>query len=153
MHIPRSIGRKIHRLHQKIHRQGALNAEPVALRWTDLVFPEGYLQDVETSPQPVATPRVLIVTALVHTVNIHTTGYTRYTQVRHGDVILDFLGDAPLDDKPHLRFEIGGVVANDDMTGGAIYVQKDGGDELAASWDVRCNGLPVTRTVLACLLS
>lgn len=143
MHIPRRIGNKIHRIHQKIHRVGALNSEPIVLRWSELNTPEGYLPDVETSPQPVATERTQTVPAFVHYVNIHTTGNIRYTQVRHGDVILDFLGDVILDDKPQLRFEVGGK----------IYVQKEGGDELAASWDVRCNGQAITRTILASLMS
>ena len=185
MQVPRRIGRQIQRIHQKLHRAGALNSEPIALRWTELAVPPGYLADVETSPRPVATPRVAIVTAFLHYVNIHTTGYTRYTQVRQGDVILDFPGDVDLENKPQLRFEIGGQiilgdallagdgdpllagdggsiltdsgdtipVASADMRGGKIYVQKDGGDEIAASWDVRCNGQPVTRTVLVTLLS
>jgi len=153
MHVPRNIGRKIQRMHEKIHRMGALNSEPVALRWVDLVIPPGYLPDVETSPQPVSTPRVQILTAFVHYVGVSTTGYTRYTQVRQGDVILDFPGDVAIDGKSHLRFEIGGVVAAGDMTGGQVFTQKDGGDELAKSWDVRCNGQPVTRTVLVTPLS
>lgn len=143
MHIPRNIGRKVHRLHKKIHGQRALNSEPVILRWTQLVTPPGYNPHVETSPQPTATEMSSPVVAFVHYVNIHTTGYTRFAQVRQGDVILDFPGDVVLDDKPQLRFEIGGK----------IYIQKDGGDELAASWDVRCNGQAVTRTVLVSLMS
>jgi hypothetical protein len=178
MHVPRNIGRKIHRLHKKLHRMGALNSEPVTLRWVDLTIPDGYLPDVETSPQPVSVPRAAVTTAFVHHVGISTTGYTRYTQVRQGDIILDFPGDVPLDDKRHLRFEIGvhhpngippnvvrdtnGVpvrsddghfVLHSDETIGQVFIQKDGGDELAKSWDVRCNGFPVTRTVLVTPLS
>jgi len=143
MHLPRNIGRKVHRITRKIHSQGLLNSEPVTLRWSELVIPQGYNPHVETSPQPVATEQTLALTCFVHYVNIHTTGYTQYTQIRMGDVILDFLGDVQLDNKPHLQFEIGGK----------IYIQKAGGDELAASWDVRCNGIPVTRTVLVTLKS
>lgn len=138
MHIPRRIGNKIHRLHRKLHQQGAMNSEPVVLRWSELVYPEGHNPHLETSPQPAATERSLPLTAFVHYVQIATTGYSRYTQVRQGDVILDFPGDVALDNKPHLQFEIGG----------ALYIQKDGGDELAKSWDVRCNGQTITRTVL-----
>ena len=140
------IGRKLARFHARLHRSGALNSEPVTLRWrTASAPPTGYLPDVESSAGSAVTftDHSAVVTALVHYVNIHTTGYTRYAQIEHGDVILDFLGSVALDDKPALRFEVGGK----------IYVQKDGGDELASSWDVRCNGTPITRTVLASLLS
>ena len=143
MHIPRRIGRKVHRITQKLHSQGALNSELVTLRWSALTIPQGHNPHVETSPQPAATEQTQQTRAFVHYVNIHTTGYTKYTQIRQGDVILDFQGDVVLDNKPQLRFEIGGK----------IYIQKDGGDELAASWDVRCNGMPVTRTVLVTLMS
>jgi hypothetical protein len=143
MYLPRAIGRKVHRITRKLHSQGALNSDPVTLRWTELVIPPGHNPHIETSPQPTATEHTAQVTAFVHYVNIHTTGYSKFTQIRQGDVILDFPGDVELDNKPQLRFEIGGK----------IYIQKDGGDELAASWDVRCNGQPVTRTVLVTLLA
>lgn len=121
-----------------------MNSGPVILHWTTAVRPPGYIADIETTHGPsVVTNHTLEAQALIHYVNIHTTGYTRYAQIKQGDVILDFLGDAPIDDKPGLRFEIGGK----------IYIQKEGGDELAESWDVRCNGVAVTRTVLVTLLS
>lgn len=143
--IPRRIGNQIRRLHQRIHRAGALNSAPVILHWVTTTTPPGYLPDVETSGAgAVVAPHSLEITALVHYVNIQTTGYVRFASIKTGDVILDFLGDAPLDGKPGLRFEIGGI----------MHVQKDaGGDDLAASWDVRCNGVPITRTLVVQPLS
>lgn len=143
MRIPRNIGRKLARAHASIQRSGVLNSEPVTLRWRTASAPAaGYLPDVESSGAAATfTDHSEVVTALVHYVNIHTTGYVRHAQVETGNVILDFPGDVNLDDKPSLRFEIGG----------RIYVQKDGGNDLAESWDVRCNGVPVTRTVLLTL--
>ncbi len=144
MKIPRNIGRKISRIHQKIQRSGALNSEAVILHWrVSSLAPAGYLPDVESSAGGMTwQDQSESVTALVHYVNIHTTGYTRHAQVETGNIILDFLGNAAIDGKQDLRFEVGGK----------LYVQKDGGNELASSWDVRCNGVPVTRTVLASLL-
>lgn len=128
----------------RLHRQGLLNSSPVTLRWTDTTRPPGYLPDLEsTHAGSVVAERSEEVSAFVHYVNIHHTGYSHFAQVKLGDVILDFPGDVALDGRASLRFEIGGK----------IYVQKDGGDELAASWDVRCGGVPVTRTVLVTLLS
>lgn len=145
MRIPRNIGRQIARLHRQIHRSGALNSGPVTLQWrTTAAVPVGYLPDIETSAAgSTFTDHAEVTTALIHYVNIHTTGYSRFAQVESGDVILDFLGDVEIDGKDALRF----------LIGGKVYVQKDGGDELASSWDVRCNGQAVTRTVLVSLLS
>jgi hypothetical protein len=145
MRIPRNIGLQLTRLHQKIQRSGALNSEPVILRWrVTTAVPVGYLPDVEaTGTGATFADQELAVSALIHYVNIHTTGFSRFAQIESGDVILDFLGDVAIDGKDSLRFIIGGKV----------YVQKDGGDELASSWDVRCNGHAVTRTVLVTLLS
>lgn len=137
-HVPRRIGNKIARIHRSLHRAGALNSEEIILRWAELQVPEGYIPDLETSPQPTSVEMSKSEMAFVHYVDIHTTGYTRFTQIRKGDIILDFPGDVQIDGKAQLRFEIGG----------SIYTQKDGGDELAKSWDVRCNGVAVTRTVL-----
>ena len=149
MRIPRNIGRKIHRLHQKIHRAGALNSEKVLLRWTQLTIPTGHNPHIETSPQPTAAEQKQEVFCFVHYVNIHTTGYTRFTEIKTGDVILDFIGDVAIDGKEGLEFEIGRV----GNTPGKLYVQKNGGKELAESWDVHANNQAVTRTVLVTLKS
>jgi hypothetical protein len=141
----RNIGPRLRRIHQRIQRSGSLNSGPVTLRWrTAASVPPDYLPDVETSAAgSTYVDHEELSHALIHYVNIHTTGYSRFAQIEHGDIILDFLGDMAIDGKEALRFIIGGK----------IYVQKDGGDELASSWDVRCNGIAVTRTVLVTLLS
>ena len=144
MRIPAHIGRRLHRMQHRLLAGGMLNAEEITLAWTDVTPATGWLPDIEGSAAaPTVTPRTAIARAFVHYVNIHQTGYTRHAQIERGDVILDFPGDVDLDGKSGLRFIIGG----------RIYVQKDGGDELAASWDVRCGGTAITRTVLCTLLS
>lgn len=144
MRIPRRVGQRIRRVQKALHRAGAVNSGEVTLHWTETTVPDGYLPDVETTGDgSVSTERSLEgLRAFIHYVNIHTTGYVRHARVEHGDVILDFMDDAPIDGKQSLRF----------LIDSKIYVQKDGGAELATSWDVRCNGVPVTRTVLVTLM-
>ena len=138
MRVPRRIANKIRRIQDTIHRAGGMNSELVTMTWTEETVPPGYDPNLETSPQPTVQAMTQEARAFVHYVNIQTTGYAKFAQVRHGDVILDFMGDVEIDGKRDMRFEVGGKV----------FVQKDGGNELAESWDVRCNGIPVTRTVL-----
>jgi hypothetical protein len=58
-------------------------------------------------------------------------------------VILDFLGSVDLDSKPDCRYVISGKT----------YVAKVTNPSLSSAWDVRCNGVPITRTVLVTLLA
>lgn len=138
MRVPRRIANKIRRVQDAIHRAGGLNSELVEMRWTVEVAPDGYDPNIETSAAPVVSEQVAEARAFVHYVNIQTSGYVKFAEVRNGDVILDFTGDVDIDGKKDLRFIIGGQV----------FVQKMAGKDLANSWDVRCNGVAVTRTVL-----
>lgn len=143
MGIERRIGRVMQRELKRLAGQKGLNFGPVELHWREPVAapsagfdpnlqgsggPPAYLDKV-SNPHP---------NALIHTVNIHTTGFVKHAEVKAGDLILDFVGDVAIDGKSHLRFVIGGI----------SYVQKGAGGELAESWDVRCGGIPITRTVL-----
>lgn len=144
MNIPRNIGRQITRIQKQMHSRGLLNSSPVVIRWTVTQRSQNYVKDLEgTHGGSVPVEHTESKDAFIHYVNIHQTGYTHNAQVKQGDVILDFPGDVDLEGRESLRFEVGGK----------IYVQKDGGDELAASWDVRCGGVPITRTLLVTLLS
>jgi len=144
MSLPRNIGRKVDRLVRRTIAAGALNTGDITLRWRQrTVLPADFDRHLETSAAgSEVEERTEVVKGFIHYVNIHTTGYTRHAEVRTGDVILDFPGDVEIDGREGLRFEIGGKT----------YVQKNGGAALAESWDVRCNNLPVTRTVLATLI-
>jgi len=141
--IPRNLGPRIQRVAKQLLASG-LNTESVTLRWRETVLPQGYVADLETTHAGVTvTERSLAVTAFVHYVNIQTTGIVKHAEVGLGDVILDFPGSVDLDNKPELRFEIGG----------RIYVHKVASTSLQGSWDVRINGVPITKTVLITLLS
>lgn len=139
--LPPRLANRLTRAVRSVIASGSLNTSPVILRWRDPSAPEP-IPGIETSADPAAVERTAEVQALVHYVSIGSTGSSQFTKFEKGDVILDFPGDVDLDTKPDLRFEIGGK----------IYVQKATGTELAESWDVRCNGVPVTRTVLVTLL-
>lgn len=140
MGIEKKIGRIIARDMRRLAAKSGLNFGPVVLRWRVQSAPaagaDPHLQG--SGGTQTFTETTVTINALIHTVNIHTTGYTKFSEVKSGDLILDFVGDAPIDGKSNLRFEVGGI----------SYVQKGTGKELAESWDVRCAGLPVTRSVL-----
>lgn len=125
--------------------KGDMNSGEVILRWRGVTGqPAGYDPLLKVSKVGVGNPEMsTTMRAFIHYVNIHTTGYTRFTEIQTGDVILDFMGDVEIDGLEGLQFEIGPKT----------YVQKNGGKDLAESWDVRCNGVPVTRTVLVTLKS
>lgn len=125
-----------------------MNVGEVVLRWRGVEdAPVGADPHLQVSKVGTVYPEQTISKkAFIHYVNIHTTGYTKNTEVKTGDVILDFLGDVVIDGLANLQFEL-----LDESGAKSIYVQKNGGDELAQSWDVRCNGLAITRTVLVTL--
>jgi hypothetical protein len=140
-----SLARRIQRKTQRLLKKGALNSGPVILRWRERSgsAPTFDPQLQVSKAGSTYTEKTETLKAFIHYVNIHTTGYTRHAEIKIGDVILDFLGDANLDGREGLEFEIGGN----------LYVQKNGGKDLAESWDVRCNGIAITRTVLVTLKS
>jgi len=139
-----SLGNRIARKANRIRQKGGLNSGDVILRWRtrsgvgdfdpvlDATNPAFAWQDQSETRK-----------AFIHYVDIHTTGYTRNSEVKTGDVILDFPADVEIDGKESLEFEISGV----------LYVQKNGGKELAKSWDVRCGDVLINRTVLVTLKS
>ncbi|RYD50148.1 MAG: hypothetical protein EOP85_00160 [Verrucomicrobiaceae bacterium] len=139
----RNIGRRFARKFNRLLMGGGLNSCEILLRWRVMTgLPVDHDPHLAVSVEgAVHEDKSEIARCFVHYVNIHTTGYTRHTEIQSGDVILDFPGDVSIDGREGLEFVIGGK----------IYVQKNGGKELAESWDVRCNGVPVTRTVLATL--
>jgi hypothetical protein len=141
----RNLGARMARRHARLAKRKMLNAGDVLLRWRERTgVPVDYDRHLACSAETMQIEdKSDTVQAFIHYVDIHTTGYTRFAQVQAGDVILDFPADVVIDGKEDLRFEIGGE----------IYVQKNGGNELAKSWDVRCGGVPVVRTVLVTKMS
>jgi hypothetical protein len=138
---PLKPGPAIRRQLARIVNTGGLNAAPVILRWRDAAAPSGN-PAIETNTPPVAAGREETVMALVHHVGSNDTGgdttaRQRFSEIQRGDVLLDFVGDVALDNKPNLRFVIDG----------REYVQKGVGATVAQSWDVRCDGAPIIRTV------
>lgn len=143
MRIPRNLAPKIQRVAKQLLASG-LNTETVTLRWRETTLPAGYVADLEaTHAGGTAAERSESVLAFVHYVNIQTSGFVKHAEVGMGDVILDFPGSVTLEGKPCLRYEIGGK----------IYVPKVASTALQSSWDVRINGVPITKTVLVTLLS
>lgn len=147
----RNIGRRITRVMKRMHKNGIANSGPVVLRWRTRTGSSGsydpHLQVSKAGTAYAEASETKI--AFIHTVNIHTTGYTRFSQIQTGDIILDFIGDVTIDGREGLEFEIGRV----GNTPGRLYVQKNAGDELAQSWDVHAGNQAVTRTVLVTLKS
>ncbi len=137
MSLANRINRKFNRLRSKV-------GENVILRWR-VRSGSGNYDPVLDGSNPAFTwaDHSEEKKAFVHYVGIHTTGYTRNSEIKLGDVILDFISDVEIDDKQSLEFQIGGE----------LYVQKNGGKDLAKSWDVRCGGVPINRTVLVTLKS
>ena len=128
---------------QRMLARNELNACDVLIRYVATAPDTGYDPNLETSaPSAHAVEHSVIMKAFVHTVNINTSGYVKNQQVRHGDIILDFPGEADFFGMSKVRFEIG------DQT----YVQKDAGGELLESWDVRCGGVAITRSFLVTLI-
>ena len=143
MRIPRNIGPKLTRMANRLIASG-LNAEPVILLWRSAELPAGYVEGLESSAEgAMVRDFEETISAFVHYVNIQTTGYVAHSEVRLGDVILDFPGSVDLDSRQDLRFSIGGK----------IYVPKKTPTSIASSWDVRVNGNPITKTVLVTLQS
>ena len=148
--MQRNLGRRLRSKITRLIARDVLNSGDVIMRWRGVVdAPVDMNPNLQVSKTGVVHPELTETKkAFIHYVNIHTTGYTKNTEINTGDVILDFPGDVVIDGRANLQFEI------EDETGGkSIYVQKTGGDELAKSWDVRCGGIPVTRTVLVTLKS
>lgn len=135
-----NIGRKLRRKMARIAAKGGMNAGPVVLRWREGGSgAPAFDPELRASKSAVAwEEKSETKNAFIHYVSAGSTGYTRYAEVRLGDVILDFPELADIDGRADLQFEIGGE----------IYVQKKVGEDLARSWDVRCGGEPITRTVL-----
>ena len=139
-----SLGNRIARKTDRLRQKGGLNSGPVILRWRTRAGGEDFDPVLDaTNPAFTWQDQSETKKAFIHYVDIHTTGYTRNSEVKIGDVILDFSADVEIDGKESLEFEISGV----------LYVQKNGGEELARSWDVRCGDVLVNRTVLVTLKS
>lgn len=147
----RNIGRRITRTMARMLKNRVANSGPVVLRWRtrtgSSVHYDPNLQASKAGTAYAEASETKI--AFIHTVSIHTTGYTRFTEIKTGDIILDFIGDVQIDGREGLEFEIGRV----GNTPGKLYVQKNGGKDLAESWDVHANNQAVTRTVLVTLKS
>ncbi len=146
----RNLGNRLRRKITRLIARDQLNAGDVVMRWRGVVAaPQNMNPNLQVSKTGTTYPELTETKkAFIHYVNIHTTGYTKNTEIKTGDVILDFPGDVVIDGRANLQFEI---EAEDGSK--SIYVQKNGGDELAKSWDVRCGGIAVTRTVLLTLKS
>lgn len=131
---------------RRLAARGALNTGPVILRWRERADGAvAYDPNLAVTKEDAAfTAKSDVVIAFIHYVAVGTTSFVRFSEVTAGDVILDFPGDVTVDGGKQLdaleglQFEIDGKP----------YVQKKAGDALAKSWDLRCNGVAITRTIL-----
>jgi hypothetical protein len=135
-----ATGRKLTRTLKRVQRRRALNTEPVILRWRTAsgASPHANVNLPVSLASTTYTDHSETLYPFVHFVSIQTKSYVKFTQITEGDVILDFIGDVAIDGRLDLEFEIAGI----------RYIQKKTGDELSKSWDVRCNGVAITRSVL-----
>jgi len=109
----------------------------IVMTWNE--WPAGTLRDPVTqawlgTPTPQSETRK----AFVHYVNHGANTYVRFAEIKTGDVILDFVGDAEIDGREDLRFTIAGIE----------YVQKPISGELSEAWDALVQGHKLLRPVL-----
>lgn len=119
---------------------GELNTDTVLMKWRTEGGTSGNANR-ESSQEGVTHEEhseTLDPPPLVHHVTIAKQGYERHTEVRHGDVILDFLTMPNFTGRLDPQFIIAGIV----------YVPKDPGQKLTEGWDVRTGGRPVVKSIL-----
>ncbi len=119
---------------------GGMNAGNVTIRWRTQTGVAGDPQLESSQDGEVWTDHSEVRPAFIHYVSAGTTTYQRHSEVQTGDVILDFPGAVNLGPLKDATFTV------DDS--GTVYVRKDVGRELAASWDVRCGGVAICMTLL-----
>jgi hypothetical protein len=112
-------------------------ATPVTLKWIEWTGATT-TDPVTGSKLGTKVDKTSTVNAFVHFVQPAATGVRQFNEIEHGDCIVDFSPDAPLDGKEELRFEIAG----------ALWVQKTVGRTLATTWDTLVGGQKIFRTVL-----
>lgn len=119
---------------------GGMNAGPVTIRWREQTGTAGDPELESSQDAEVWTDRSDVKQAFIHYVSAGTTTYQRHSEVRIGDVILDFPGAVDLGRIKDATFTV------DDS--GTLYVRKDVGRDLEAAWDVRCGGVAICMTLL-----
>jgi hypothetical protein len=120
--------------------EGGMNSGNVTIRWREQTGAPGDPELESSQGGEVWAERSEVRKAFIHYVSPGGTGYQRHSEVQTGDVILDFPGAVDLGDIKDATFTV------DDS--GTVYVRKDAGRELAASWDVRCGGVAICMTLL-----
>lgn len=128
------------KLVKKMAARGDMNAGPVIVKWRSQTGTPGNPNRESSQADETWQDHEQEYQAFIHYVSAGASTYQRHSEVQVGDVILDFPGNIDLRDKRHPQFII------DDS--GTVYVRKDAGVELMQTWDVRCNGVPITMTLL-----
>lgn len=133
----RTIGKRVRRdMARMISRIGT----PVLLTY-EAADPGVAVEDrswlEEEAPETGAT-LTLEVKALVHFVAPESVVQRGFTEIKSGDVIVDFGYDRDLSLYRNVRYSIKGVA----------YQQKNVGRDLAESWDVLIGGVATTNTIL-----
>ena len=118
--------------------RGELSAVPVTLHY-DTDPPEGdYDPHLEDEAPPAGEAKTKVINAFVHQVSVESIVQRGYTELKAGDLIVDFAHNVDLSPYRNLKFEIRG----------RFYVQGKVGAGLTSAWDAMCGGVAVTQPVL-----
>lgn len=130
----------IRRHAKRILNAGGMNAVDVVLHYetADPTASDADRSWLEEEAPAAGTASTRTVKAFVHFVTPESVVQRGFTELRAGDVIVDFAYDLDLSAYRNLKFEIGG----------RRYNEKDVGRDLRASWDVHAGGLPTFKTLL-----
>lgn len=137
---------------QKLHLSQAGNASDVIVRWVEII---GGMLDAPTGALVSGVSCALSGTMRAHgLIEPATTVERRHAEIQTGDLILD------VDSVPMVQLYAGqaasGIQLLDTIAqwqprfefGGALYVQKEVGDELACTWDAIVKNQKLHRTIL-----
>ena len=127
----------ISRIFNGIKRNLKQSGSDVTLTWIEWVGTPT-VDAVTGSKSGTRVEKTATIKAFVHFVEAAQSQVRQFNEIEHGDCIADFSADAPLDGKEELRFVIGG----------AEWVQKTVGKQLATTWDVIAQNRKLFRTVL-----
>jgi hypothetical protein len=110
------------------------------LHWRQESLPEGYRENDESTHHGATyEAKSIEFRALFHRVDHRLSGFTRFMEIRTGDVILEYMEDLDLATKPDARIQVGDE----------FFVQKNASRELLEAWEVSLDqGRGLFRTLL-----
>ena len=119
--------------------EGTANVVTAKLHWREVVRPEGYdANDESSAAGRTVTARELEFRTFFHQVEHRLSGFQRFLEVETGDVMLDYAADLELAGKADCRIEVDKK----------FYVQKNASAGLLEAWDVVMEGGGLLKSLL-----